>query len=425
VLKHKSNILFALVGLLVTSLLAVDVVHAVSPAGWIQIPNDPIVGPGPVKTGSFGTFTWPGKGDVTVDYSNVSFVTQTVEQIDGASTPEWDAILPPTPPRTIVVRHFLQDPKSASPETVTWNLAKPAVNFMIVVTDVDSDDVYKMTAVNDKGETVTDFSNWTVAGSGRKNASDIGPAPIWNQPTGTFLATTSVNTNRNFIAVKPPTNTRWTSFTFEYVSTIEDTTSNRHVDVNFYGQAAPDLSLGNLVWLDSNNNGIVDGNEKGIGSVAVELRDSTNTVIGTTTTDSNGNYIFTGLVPGDYTVHLPGSNFAPGGALVGLRSSTGAGDPNDQINNQDHGAEDANLIANGISSQPITLDWEQGSMTDGDSDSSTYLTVDFGLYDPNALAGGTLSPTGSSATLLTVLSSTALTISTGVLVYRKRVELGL
>lgn len=60
------------------------------------------------------------------------------------------------------------------------------------------------------------------------------------------------------------------------------------------------IQIGNLVWNDTNANGIQDSNESGIQNVAVQLWADTNndnvvdTQIGTATTNSTGNYIFGG-----------------------------------------------------------------------------------------------------------------------------------
>lgn len=61
-------------------------------------------------------------------------------------------------------------------------------------------------------------------------------------------------------------------------------------------------SLGDKVWEDLNKNGIQDANEPGISGVTVKLFDCNNNLIGTTTTNSNGNYLFSNLIPGDYYV---------------------------------------------------------------------------------------------------------------------------
>ena len=71
-------------------------------------------------------------------------------------------------------------------------------------------------------------------------------------------------------------------------------------DVGLYRPA----SLGNFVWEDSDGDGVQDAGEAGVANVAVTLRDAANAVVGTTTTDGNGLYQFTGLKPGAYTVEF-------------------------------------------------------------------------------------------------------------------------
>jgi hypothetical protein len=64
--------------------------------------------------------------------------------------------------------------------------------------------------------------------------------------------------------------------------------------------------------LDENGDGIQDAGEAGIANVVVGLYDITNTLIATTTTDINGNYLFTGLLPGNYTVRVDTSTMPVG-----------------------------------------------------------------------------------------------------------------
>ncbi|MBA4383491.1 MAG: hypothetical protein C0410_02025 [Anaerolinea sp.] len=62
-------------------------------------------------------------------------------------------------------------------------------------------------------------------------------------------------------------------------------------------------SIGDFVWNDLNHNGIQDGgSELGMSGVLVNLYDSTNTIIATTTTTGTGGYLFGELQPGDYYV---------------------------------------------------------------------------------------------------------------------------
>ncbi|MCD8916508.1 carboxypeptidase regulatory-like domain-containing protein, partial [Staphylococcus simulans] len=60
-------------------------------------------------------------------------------------------------------------------------------------------------------------------------------------------------------------------------------------------------TIGDKVWDDSNKDGVQNSNEKGIEGVKVTLTDKAGTTT-ETTTDANGNYKFTGLYNGEYTV---------------------------------------------------------------------------------------------------------------------------
>lgn len=77
-------------------------------------------------------------------------------------------------------------------------------------------------------------------------------------------------------------------------------------DVDF-GYVEPTVQsqavLAGVVWVDTNNNGIVDGSELGIGNVTIQLfRQGTNGVFATTKTDAFGYYSFNGLGDGVYTI---------------------------------------------------------------------------------------------------------------------------
>jgi len=61
-------------------------------------------------------------------------------------------------------------------------------------------------------------------------------------------------------------------------------------------------SLGNFVWFDANSNGIQDAAENGVPGVMVTLFNNAGTAIAVTTTDASGQYLFTGLADGNYSV---------------------------------------------------------------------------------------------------------------------------
>ena len=149
------------------------------------------------------------------------------------------------------------------------------------------------------------------------------------------------------------------------------------------------LSLGDLVFNDANNNGVFDsGTESGISGVAVNLFADTNgsadfspgvdVQVNTTTTDGSGNYLFVGLLPGDYLIQVPPSTLT--GGLTGFLSSTGNAptpDPDDNTNSDDNGDD---LVGQGVVTGVITLAANQEPVNDGDTDSDTNLSLDVGIF---------------------------------------------
>ena len=74
------------------------------------------------------------------------------------------------------------------------------------------------------------------------------------------------------------------------------------------------MSLGDVVWIDADQDGQYDGgpSEPGVANVTVRLlqpngasaRDANGAVVSATTTDANGRYQFGNLLPGDYRVEF-------------------------------------------------------------------------------------------------------------------------
>ena len=64
----------------------------------------------------------------------------------------------------------------------------------------------------------------------------------------------------------------------------------------------PVYKIGDKVWNDVDKDGKQDAEEQGISNVSVELRKPNGEVIDRTTTDSNGNYLFSNVKNGTYTV---------------------------------------------------------------------------------------------------------------------------
>jgi protocatechuate 3,4-dioxygenase beta subunit len=171
--------------------------------------------------------------------------------------------------------------------------------------------------------------------------------------------------------------------------------NNHTYDFGFISSASL-VNLGNQVWFDFNNDGLLNNSEVGIDGVKVDLYADTNgdgrftpgvdTFIDTQTTATVGPdagiYNFTSLLPGDYIVHLPQSNFGAGQPLNGMASSTGNNptpDPDNNVDNDDNGYH---IPGNGVASLAVTL---TSGTEPGPPDTNTNPTVDFGFFGLGAV----------------------------------------
>jgi hypothetical protein len=172
--------------------------------------------------------------------------------------------------------------------------------------------------------------------------------------------------------------------------------NNHTYDFGF--TAAATFSLGNYVWIDSNNDALVSPGEPPVpNGVVVELLNSLGAPTGQVTVTVNGFYLFTGLPAGTYGVRLATSNFQPGGLLATYTSSTGAAqeaNPDSSGDQNDNGLDTGNPPTDGITSGLLTLFGDEpiletptatgapGDDGHGTLDPDSNLTVDFGVVPP-------------------------------------------
>ena len=155
------------------------------------------------------------------------------------------------------------------------------------------------------------------------------------------------------------------------------------------------MALGNYVWFDTDDSGVVDAGEVGVPGVDVELyQDSDGSgdftpgdaFIDTTTTDATGHYTFTDLLPSlaptqTYLLVITETNFTPGGALENYLNSTAVYTGNSDLNDHDHGVVSGTLGSGGVvASTPVSL--TVGAEPDDTPvpDGNTNLSLDFGFY---------------------------------------------
>ncbi len=172
-----------------------------------------------------------------------------------------------------------------------------------------------------------------------------------------------------------------------------DSFSQLRVDFGF--SPVPVYALGNLVWEDWNNNGVVDAGEPGIEGVTVELYDAADTdfttLLDSDVTDADGQYQFTDLPAGDYVVRIaaPGSGDVLDGWFVGGAPVANA---DNDVDNDNNAVPDAGN--GGWTTGVVTLgEGDDNSEPTGEADDNTSdeaptaprddrsnQTVDFGFW---------------------------------------------
>ena len=140
--------------------------------------------------------------------------------------------------------------------------------------------------------------------------------------------------------------------------------SNDTIDAGLYKYS----SIGDFIWMDNNANGIQDNGEAPLKSVKVSLLNGSGQTLATTFTNSNGEYLFDKLIPGNYiiAVSLP----------KGYDGLSVKAQGNDQT-------KDCDFNAN-LQSDLITLDYNQNNTS---IDAGFYKTATIGdlvWYDDNS-----------------------------------------
>jgi hypothetical protein len=162
----------------------------------------------------------------------------------------------------------------------------------------------------------------------------------------------------------------------------------------------PRVGVGNAVFIDANYNGVMDAGE-GVNGVTVELYEAGDTPgdsapAATTLTAGGGLYAFTRLLPDDYFIFIPASNFQSGAPLFRQASVAGTTTTDDHLG--EDGIDDATPALNGIrsatftlakDSEPTNAAGEAGAdaTSDDADDDNTDLTIDFGFQDQSMSLG--------------------------------------
>ncbi|MDE9798695.1 SdrD B-like domain-containing protein, partial [Staphylococcus delphini] len=166
----------------------------------------------------------------------------------------------------------VQDDADKGIADVVVTLKDAATNQVIGTTKTDSDGYYLFDKVKN-GNYIVEFTDPTTNAAGKKYI------PV-KENVGTDK---EVDSDTQTVRV-----------------TIQDK-DDLSIDRGFEVAPEPKYSLGDKVWEDTNKDGIQDTTESGIANVKVTLTKADGTKV-ETTTDKDGNYKFTDLPNGKYTV---------------------------------------------------------------------------------------------------------------------------
>ncbi|WP_269789628.1 SdrD B-like domain-containing protein [Stenotrophomonas sp. Iso1] len=166
--------------------------------------------------------------------------------------------------------------------------------------------VIELNGVDDTGATVS--LTTTTDKDGKFSFEGLRPGKYSltepTQPTGTANGITTAGTVGGTAS---GTATPVTTVPSKITDIDLSTPGTASVD-NLFGEIPRSSGISGKVWVDTDNDGVVDPDEKGIAGVTVELEGTAidgTPIKATVTTDADGNYSFTDLPPGTYTVTEP------------------------------------------------------------------------------------------------------------------------
>ena len=236
------------------------------------------------------------------------------------------------------------------------------------------------------------------------------PATNFNagQPLNTFAPTTPFNDATANGTIRDSNGIVVSGNQVIATVTTGDIGQNNHTYDFGFRTATNAFSIGNRLWFDTNNNGIIDGAEFGISGVSVSVfldansdgqPDTPASPLGTVTTDAGGYYRFDGLAAGNYVVRINPVNFNSGGVLRNYANTSGNNTANIDSSgaavNAENGINPAirnSIQTNGLLSNTVTLNTSSPTAEpdipttgifagQGSLDNQANATIDFGFYN--------------------------------------------
>ena len=158
---------------------------------------------------------------------------------------------------------------------------------------------------------------------------------VFSAPSGFVITTRDQGTNDTIDSDPDPSNGRTGQVNLAPGET------NLTVDAGIYQPTQVTGSLGDRLFDDTNRNGVQDAGEVGIAGQPVTLQDCSGNTLRSTTTNSSGNYSFTGLAAGCYVVAFS----APSGTVFSPKDQGGNDGTDSDVNPSTGRTDPINLAA--------------------------------------------------------------------------------
>jgi uncharacterized repeat protein (TIGR02059 family)/LPXTG-motif cell wall-anchored protein len=179
-----------------------------------------------------------------------------------------------------------------------------------------------------------------------------------------------------------------------------------------FGFVTPRVSVGNFVWVDTDRDGVQDAGEPGIAGVTLSITKADGTavtnVLGaavtTTTTDSNGAYVFANLPVGSYKVSVTDP--------AGYIATTALAGSDRSVDSSTGNATSTNLTVDGTSDMTLDFGYVLPKVSVGNF--VWYDTDNDGIQENGepGIAGVTLSITKADGTAVTNVFGASVTTTT-------------
>ncbi len=159
-----------------------------------------------------------------------------------------------------------------------------------------------------------------------------------------------------------------------------------YVEADFGFDNAALHSISDTLWQDMDDDGVLDAGEKGIPGVTVNLLDASGDVVATVVTDENGDFLFAGLVDGNYTLEV--SDLDGVLSLWGATTpAAGAGSLAVMVSGFDLNGENFGYVSLGTIGDVIWSDADANGVQDPGEVGIGGVTVDLIDIGPDLLPG--------------------------------------